>query len=119
MQIKPGLETEYAEYVAKNSDPYGKGVVDYTERWVALMEGAIAGGKKLEDIAEETSHLADTDGITGFMYGCAMQALAHFWVHGEPLRIWHNLKTQLHHEGEKANAEGGVLNPAILNIGGE
>jgi len=32
------------------------------------------------------------------------------------LRQWHNLKTQIKDEGEKANASGGVLNPALLTI---
>lgn len=50
------------------------------------------------------------------MYGCAVSALAKFWVHGEQLRIWHNLDIQIGNEGEKANESGGVLNPALLNI---
>ena len=68
------------------------------------MEAKLDDGRKLEDIAKETSHQTDTDGITGFMYGCAAQALAHYWVHGEALRRWHNLDTQITDEGEKANA---------------
>jgi hypothetical protein len=67
--------------------------------------------------ADRLSHEADTDGITGFMYGCAVQAIAHFWVHGEELRCWHNLKTQIHQEGEKANLSGTVLNPAVIVVG--
>ena len=50
------------------------------------------------------------------MYGCAVSALGLFWEHGEELRQWHNLKTQIKDEGEKANASGGVLNPALLTI---
>ena len=75
-------------------------------------------GDELEDIAEETSHSADTDGITGFMYGAAVSTLASSWKHGERLRCWHNLDTQLGNEGKRANESGGTLNPAILNIGG-
>jgi hypothetical protein len=59
----------------------------------------------------------DNDGITGFMYGCAVSILSKVWIHGEQLRRWHNLKTQLRDEGEKANQTGGVLNPALLCIG--
>ncbi len=117
MKIKSGLENEYKEYCEKNStDPYSRGVVDYTEAWALLMETAITSGSPLEDIAGPTSHQADTDGITGFMYGCAVSALARYWEHGEQLRRWHNLKTQIGNEGEKANATGGTLNPALLNI---
>lgn len=116
MKIKTGLETEYAEYKAKNNDPYGGAVVEYGEAWANLMEEKIATGGKIKDIAKDASHTADSDGITGFMYGCAVQALSHFWEHGEALRLWYNLDTQIGNEGEKANESGGVLNSAILNI---
>ncbi len=117
MKLKPGSEKEYEDYKAKNTDPYGGRVVSYGEDWVNLMEARMATGEKIADIAKPTSLEADTDGITGFMYGCAVQALAHFWEHGENLRLWHNLDTQIKDEGEKANKSGGVLNPALLNIG--
>ena len=117
MKLKPGTEKEYQEYVARNQDFYGKGVVDYSESWANLMEQKMASGAKITDIAKDASHEADTDGITGFMYGCAVKGLAHFWEHGEELRRWHNLDTQIKDEGVKANESGGVLNPAILNIG--
>jgi len=134
MRIKEGLETEYQEYVAKNADAYGSGVVEFTEAWAAIMEKSIAegaadaevlawlyegtiGNDKYSDNGHRSSHEADTSGITGFMYGCAVAALAHFWRHGEPLRRWHNKGTQIGTEGDRANETGGVLNPAILNIG--
>lgn len=103
---------------AVNADsPYGNAITIYAERWARVMEGKIKKGEKLPDIADASSHLADTDGITGFMYGAAVSILAAVWVHGEELRRWHNLKTQIGTEGEKANESGGVLNPAMLNIG--
>lgn len=117
MQVKPGLETKYADYKAKNSDPYGAGVVDYETRWADAMEAEIAKGRSVAECAKETSHAANTDGITGFMYGCAVNSLSHFWIHGDELRRWHNLDCQIGDEGEKANQSGGVLNPAVLNIG--
>jgi hypothetical protein len=46
----------------------------------------------------------------------AVQILSEGWVHGEELRQWHNLDTQIRDEGEKANREGGVLNPTLLSI---
>ena len=124
MRLKPGMEEEYAKYVEMNSeDGYSKGVVDYTERWAGLLERAIgtqtisnAIEHTIRSVAKDASHEADTDGITGFMYGCAVQALAHFWEHGETLRCWHNLDTQIRDEGEKANESGGVLNPAVMTI---
>lgn len=118
MKIKEGLETEYADYKAKNSaDGYSAAVISYSERWADAMEAAIAEGKAIKDVAKQLSHEADTEGITGFQYGCAVSGLSRFWLHGEDLRLWHNLDTQIGNEGEKANESGGALNPAVLNIG--
>ena len=100
-----------------NSDGYGGAVMTYSERWARLMQIEMANGKKLEDVADAASHEADLEGITGFMYGCAVSQLASCWKHGDELRRWHNLKTQLGNEGEKANESGGVLNPALLSVG--
>jgi hypothetical protein len=98
------------------SEPYGHRIVTYAEDWANFMEREMATGKKLEDVAESTSREADTDGITGFMYGAAVSILAKVWEHGEELRRWHNLKIQFGNEGERANKSGGVLNPALLRV---
>lgn len=117
MKIKPGLEADYAAYVEMNSkDPYSKAVVDFTERWAKLMEKKLehpdtaGAGTDIGDIEGATSREADTEGITGFMYGCAIEALARYWVFGEDLRKWHNQK-----HGVGPDKEG-VVNPAIINI---
>jgi hypothetical protein len=102
---------------ANNQDPYGSGIYRYAERWADMMEERMAQGAQLADIAKATSHEADDEGITGFMYGAAVSTLSHVWEHGEELRRWHNLDTQIKDEGERANESGGVLNPALLNIG--
>lgn len=102
-------------------DEYGGAVLFFAQHWANLMECAIANGSKVADCADECSHRACEDmgrySVTGFQYGAAVSTLAECWERGEELRKWHNLKTQIHHEGEKANEEGGVLNPAILTIG--
>lgn len=113
VQNKKGYD-EWRELNTK--DFYSGGVVAYLERWADLMEEGIAAGKKLEDIAKATSHEADTDGITGFMYGCAVSILAEYWFYGEALRRWHNLDTQIGDEGEEANKNGRTLNPALMTI---
>src|SRR3990167_2101917 len=110
-------EEGWRKSVEVNTDGYGSAVMRYAERWARIMEGRMANGETVEDCADTASHLADSEGITGFMYGCAVAILAKVWVHGEALRRWHNLKTQLRDEGEKANESGGVLNPALLNLG--
>ncbi len=100
-----------------NSDGYSGAVMNYAERWARLMEARMSKGERIADIADDCSHLADSEGITGFMYGCAVGILSKVWQHGEALRLWHNLKTQIKDEGVRANESGGVLNPAMLSIG--
>ena len=92
------------------------GIMNYAERWARLMEGRMAHGSTLEECANEASHLADNEGMSGASYGYAVGVLAQCWIHGDQLRRWHNLKYQLGNEGDKANESGGVLNPAILCI---
>jgi hypothetical protein len=116
MKIKD--EAAWKKWVESNQDFYGKGIIDYAERWADLIEEELNNGKKLEDVAKETSHRADTDGITGFMYGAAVQVLYTSWEYGDQLRRWHNLDCQIHNEGEEANEKGAVLNPAVLSING-
>lgn len=110
-------EVAWNRFVEANRDPYGRQVVSYSELWADLMEGRMKDGEPIADMAEETSHEANTTGITGFMYGCAVSVLSQCWEHGEELRRRHNLDSQIADEGEKANKSGGVLNPAILSIG--
>lgn len=118
MNIKEGMQADWDKAVKVNDDPYGSAAIRYAQRWAEAMEAEIASGKDLAAIASATSHSADTDGITGFMYGCAVSMLSQAWEHGEELRRWHNLDTQLQDEGEKANESGAVLNPALLSLGG-
>ncbi len=112
-----GNEEAYKLDVEANTDAMGRAIIEFAERWARLMEGRMSNGDTLEGCADEASYIADNEGITGAMYGVAVGFLAHCWIHGEDLRRWHNLKTQLGDEGERANKSGGVLNPAILHIG--
>lgn len=112
MQFKDDeARKEWEKTVEINShDGYSSATVGYAEKWAKLMQYLL---DKHEDatvwkIAENASHLADTDGITGFMYGCAVNILSHVWVHGEELRRWHN--KDYGYEGD------GVVNPAVLTV---
>ena len=119
MHFLSGKEAEWNKGLANNSDPYGSAIYRFARRWAELMEKRIDAGEKLEDIAKSTSHEANMEGITGFMYGAAVSLLSHWWIHGEALRKWNNLSLQIRDEGERANrTEGAVLNPALLTIGG-
>ena len=113
MKIIPGKEEEYRGWYNNNNlDPYGHGVFTFLERWAALMEEAIEKSgnpeEAIEKYANSLSHVADTEGITGFMYGVAVEILSKEWVYGETLRKWHNKKYG--HEGD------GCVNPAIWTI---
>lgn len=104
--------------VNNNLDGYGRAGHEYMATWAYLMEARMAKGEKLADIASECDSQANENiGITGFMYGMVVSTLSAVWTHGEELRQWHNLDSQIGDEGEKANESGGCLNPAILNIG--
>lgn len=111
MKVKD--QQAYDDYVNNNTDPYGSGVVRFERRWADLMEHCIEDGESVEQCAKATATEADTEGITGFMYGCAVDSLAHHWVYGEELRRWHNRDCQIGTEGDRANETGGVLDPAL------
>ena len=109
----------WKSWVDANTDTYGKACVDYAEAWANDMERRMESGETIEQMADASSHEVDRRpefGITGFMYGAAVSMLSRAWEHGEELRRWHNLKTQIRDEGERANESGGVLNPALLRI---
>lgn len=80
-------------FVEVNSkDGYSSCVVRYAEYWAKFMQYLMAKheGVTVAQIADKASHAADIDGITGFMYSCAVNVLSHVWKHGEELRKWHN-----------------------------
>ena len=117
MQFSENGESIWSGGLTKNSDPYGNAVYRFASEWATHMEQRIAAGESLESAAKKASSDANDEGITGFMYGCAVSLLSACWTHGEALRRWHNLDMQIGDEGQKANIEGGVINPALLNIG--
>jgi len=113
----------YDDWKAKNTDGYGSACFRFAENWANKLEAEIdkQSGKPvptvIEEFAKKYFHDADDEGITGFMYGMAVSILSHCWIYGKELREWHNLDVQIGNEGERANAEGKVLNPGILNLG--
>ena len=112
MKIKEGKQNDYDSWFAKNQDGYGRAIFTFANRWAEMLEEKI---KTIGDpdsaialCAEKTSFDADTEGITGFMYGAAVSILAECWEYGEVLRKWHN--KEYDYLGE------GVINPAILCV---
>lgn len=83
------------------------------ERWAELLEAEIDKSndimKCFVDNADRLSREADTEDITGFMYGCAVSILSQCWEYGEYLRKWHNKKYD--YDGD------GAVNPAVMTVG--
>lgn len=110
--LKEGMEQDWKKFCRNNSDDYGRAVVDYIGRWAQLMEKRIEAtndpfGTIYED-AERLSHEADTDGITGFMFGCAVSVLAQVWEYGDILREWHNARYDY--------VDNSIVNPAVFTV---
>lgn len=105
---------DWNKWVENNSDPYGKACVDVARRVMEI----------LDEVEEFDTHKiicqADDDiesgGITGFMAGCVASMVSKCHSRGEEFRRAWNSDRQIGNEGDKANDDGGVLNPALLNI---
>lgn len=88
-------------------DPYTDAILKYATEWADAMERRLSKGEKLIDIAERCEPKGH--GVTGFMFGAAVLALAAHWVYGEELRRWHNA------EYGQPDAKG-TVNPALMTI---
>lgn len=102
-------EAAWKRALARTESSYDLAIYTYAERWATLMEERIRDGASLDDVFESTSHEADTEGITGFMFGAAVAILGVVWKHGEELRRLHNKSY-----GEESTK--GTVNPAILIV---
>ena len=114
MKILEGKEQDYKDWFDKNTDLYGRACFTYAERWAEMLENLIESStdepmKVVVDNADRLSHEADVEGITEFMYGCAVSILSQCWKYGEELRKWHN--KEYNYDGDR------VVNPAVLTIG--
>ena len=104
-------QKKWDEYVKVNVDSYGKECVDVTRRVMEILD-------KDEDFdCHEIICQADTnDELTGFMAGCIAAMVAKCHSRGEEFRKKWNIDHQIKDEGEKANKNGGILNPALMTI---
>lgn len=101
----------WEQWVKANSkDEYSLAVVTYARRFGKYMQHLMEKhNKTVVDIAKNASYVSNIDGITKFMYGCAVSILAQCWKYGEELRKWHNKEW-----GQEA--PDAVVNPALLAI---
>ena len=96
-RVKPELKEAYQEFRTKVcGDFYSTGILRYAERWAAMMEDKIEAGATVAEAAEATHHLADTENISGFMYGQAVNLLSDYWEHGDELRQWQEQQNTPH-----------------------
>lgn len=108
-------EQDWNKWVEANTDPYGKATVDVAREVMRLLDER-EGDFDCHALICEADKLSGADGITGFMAGCVAQMVSHCHSRGEEFRRKWNLDNQIRNEGIKANEDGGVLNPALLNI---
>lgn len=102
-------EQLWKEFVVNNSDFYGLGVINYASRLAKYVQYLMKNhNAEFSSVIYNASNLCDIEGITGFMYGYAINILSQCWKYGDDLRKWHN--KQYNHDGD------GVVNPAILTV---
>lgn len=75
---------EYEDWKNKNKDGYGARIFSYAEEWADMMEIVISTLDK--DAAEKYANIADTDGITGYMFNASKGVLFNCWVYGDLLK---------------------------------
>ncbi len=108
--VKPELADEWREYAKNNTDD------GYS---AAVIEGTVGGLRALADgKTTAEAEKACTAAETGFQMGCVAKGLAHFAPRGDEFRAYWNRKYMTEDQAVKADASGGVVNPAILTIGG-
>ena len=86
-EVKEGKEDDWKDIAEKNQgDDYSEAWFNYTDHWARLMQNLIKNKVIMtKSIIWETSFLADTYGITGFMHEAAVSALKKYWKYGKIL----------------------------------
>jgi|GEM_PF-3112677 len=81
-----GNKAAWESYINTNNTPYGKAILSFTDRWGALMEKELAAGKPLDAaMVAKTADAADTEGLSGYMYGVARKLIVQVWENGPEL----------------------------------
>jgi len=105
----------WKSWVDNNKDGYGGACIKVAEKAMAILDD----GEPFDtdELISRANKESDAGGVTGFMAGCVAQMISVCHSRGEEFRQAWNVANQIHSEGNKANESGGVLNPALLNIG--
>ena len=108
-------EKEWNKHVEVNKDSYGKCCVDVTRQVMKILDDE-PGDFDPHTIICRADDEVKAGGITGFMAGCVTSIVGQCHSRGDEFRRKWNKDVQIGNEGDKANEEGGTLNPALLNI---
>ena len=109
-------QAEWDNQVKINDDPYGGACVKVAQRVMEILDEEL-GEFDCHKIICRADDESKAGGITGFMAGCVASMVSQCHSRGEEFRKQWNIDQQIGSEGEKANKEGAVLNPALLTIG--
>lgn len=109
----------WQEWVESNTDDYGGQCVKTAYHLMRMLDDPAT------EITPEAVHglVSQADdkeggGITGFMAGAVAQMVSECHERGDEFRRAWNADVQIGTEGDEANESGGVLNPAVMVIGG-
>ena len=108
-------QEKWNKYVEANKDSYGGACVVVARRVMEILDD----GQPFDcnEVICRADDEMNVGGITGFMAGAVASMVSQCHKRGEEFRRQWNKDTQIGTEGDRANEEGGVLNPALLNIG--
>lgn len=109
-------QESWDKWVASNTDGYGGACVAVARNAMRLLDEGFE-LKEPNDTHKLICQADDQGGITGFMAGAAASMISQCHSRGDEFRRLWNRNNQIGDEGERANDSGGVLNPALLNIG--
>jgi len=109
-------QEDWDKWVKNNYDPYGAACIDVARRVMKILDEE-PGEFDCHDTICRADKETDAGGITGFMAGVVASMVSRCHSRGEEFRLKWNLSNQIGNEGERANDSGGVLNPALLNVG--
>ena len=109
-------QEKWNSWVVANEDPYGKACVDVAREAMQILDEE-PGEFDCHKLISRADKRSGAGGITGFMAGCVAQMVSACHSRGEEFRRKWNKDNQIGTEGDEANDSGGVLNPALLNIG--
>ncbi len=108
-------QAAWQKYVEANKDDYGKCCVDVARQVMVILDEE-SGKFNCHKVICRADNDINAGGITGFMVSCVAAIVSEAHSRGEEFRLKWNIDMQIHDEGEKANASGGTLNPALLSI---